>query len=49
MAKENVHDWCPMMTLAVSFKKASRSHEKHFGGPKQEVGIYLALTIFKKS
>lgn len=47
MAKENFHVWCPVMTPAVSFKKASRSHEKHFGGPKQEVGIHFTLTISK--
>lgn len=50
MAKENFHDWSPVMTPTVfSFKKASRSHEKHFGGPKQEVGIFFTLTVSKNS
>lgn len=41
MAKENFYDWCPVMTPgAFSLKKATRGHEKHFGGPKQEVASF---------
>lgn len=36
MAKQNFHDWCPVMTLAVSFKKASRSHENILGNQNRK-------------